>query len=149
MEYIIHLTEKCNLNCTYCYQNKRIRDIKFEDIKNLIDYEISKKSKYSIIIFYGGEPLLQKNLIKNTIDYINSKRCKTNFYYSITTNGTLLDDNFIKYMKDNNFINIAFSFDGMKDTQDLNRKTIDGNGTFDIVEKMLKKYYIILTKLLQ
>ena len=139
MEYIIHLTEKCNLNCTYCYQNKRIKDIKFEDIKNLIDYEISKKSKYSIIIFYGGEPLLQKNLIKNTIDYINSKRCKTNFYYSITTNGTLLDDNFIKYMKDNNFINIAFSFDGMKDTQDLNRKTIDGNGTFDIVEKNAKK----------
>lgn len=139
MEYIIHLTEKCNLNCTYCYENKRNKDISFEDIKKLIDYEISRKQKYSIIIFYGGEPLLQKNMIKNTIDYINSKKCKTDFYYGITTNGTLLDDDFIKYMKKNNFINISYSIDGMKETHDLNRKTIDGNGTFDIVEKNARK----------
>ena len=73
MEYIIHLTEKCNLNCTYCYENKRNKDISLEDIQNLIDCEIDRKQKYSIIIFYGGEPLLQKNMIKSTIDYINSK----------------------------------------------------------------------------
>lgn len=139
MEYIIHLTEKCNLNCTYCYENKRNKDISLEDIKNLIDYEISRKQKYSIIIFYGGEPLLQKNIIKDTIDYINSKNSKTDFYYGITTNGTQLDDDFIKYMKENKFINIAYSIDGMKETHDLNRKTIDGNGTFDIVEKNAKK----------
>ena len=138
MEYIIHLTEKCNLNCTYCYEKKRNKDISFEDIKNLIDYEISKKQKYSIIIFYGGEPLIQKNMIKSTIDYINSKKCKTDFYYGITTNGTLLDDDFIKYMKQNKFVNIAYSIDGMKPTHDLNRLTIDGKGTFDIVEKNAK-----------
>ena len=143
MEYIVHLTEKCNLNCTYCYENKRNKDISFENIKNLIDYEISRKQKYSIIIFYGGEPLLQKSMIKNTIDYINSKNCKTDFYFGITTNGTLLDDDFIKYMKENKFINVAYSIDGMKETHDLNRKTIDGNGTFDIVQTNAKKllYY--------
>lgn len=139
MEYIIHLTEKCNLNCTYCYEKKRNKDISFEDIKKLVDYEISQKQKYSIIIFYGGEPLLQKNIIKNTIDYIKSKKCKTNFYFGITTNGTLLDNDFIKYMKENKFINIAYSIDGMKETHDLNRKTINGNGTFDIVETNAKK----------
>lgn len=139
MEYIIHLTDKCNLNCTYCYENKRNKDISFEDIKNLIDYEISRKQRYSIIIFCGGEPLLQKNMIKNTIDYINSKKCKTDFYYGITTNGTLLDDDFIKYMKKNKFINIAYSIDGIKETHDLNRKTIDNNGTFNIVEKNARK----------
>ena len=143
MEYIVHLTEKCNLNCTYCYENKRNKDISFENIKNLIDYEISRKQKYSIIIYYGGEPLLQKSMIKNTIDYINSKNCKTDFYFGITTNGTLLDDDFIKYMKENKFINVAYSIDGMKETHDLNRKTIDGNGTFDIVQTNAKKllYY--------
>lgn len=135
MEYIIHLTEKCNLNCTYCYENKRNKDILFKDIKDLIDYEISRKQKYSIIIFYGGEPLLQKNMIKNTIDYINSKESKTDFYYGITTNGTLLDNDFIQYMKENKFVNIAYSIDGMKETQDLNRKTIDGKGTFDVAQK--------------
>lgn len=37
MEYIIHLTEKCNLNCTYCYENKKNKDISFENIKNVVN----------------------------------------------------------------------------------------------------------------
>lgn len=138
MEYIIHLTEKCNLNCTYCYEKKRNKDISFEDIKNLIDYEIKQNCNYSIIVFYGGEPLLKKDIIKETIKYINSKKCKTKFYYGITTNGTLLDDEFINYMKNNKFINIAYSIDGTQKTHDLNRLTIDGKGTFDIVERNAK-----------
>ena len=139
MEYIIHLTEKCNLNCTYCYENKKNKEISFESIKGLIDYEISRKQSYSIIVFYGGEPLLQKDMIRDTIDYINTKKSKTNFYYGITTNGTLLDEEFIKYMKNNKFIYVAYSIDGMEKTQNLNRKTADGKGTFDIVEKNAKK----------
>lgn len=139
MEYIIHLTEKCNLNCTYCYENKKNKEISFESIKGLIDYEISRKQSYSIIVFYGGEPLLQKDMIRDTIDYINTKKSKTNFYYGITTNGTLLDEEFIKYMKNNKFIYVAYSIDGMEETQNLNRKTADGKGTFDIVEKNAKK----------
>ncbi len=139
MEYIIHLTEKCNLNCTYCYENKKNKEISFESIKDLIDYEISRKQAYSIIVFYGGEPLLKKNMIKDTIEYINTKKSKTNFYYGITTNGILLDEEFIKYMKNNKFIYVAYSIDGMEETQNLNRKTADGKGTFDIVEKNAKK----------
>lgn len=139
MEYIIHLTEKCNLNCTYCYEKKNHKDISFENIKSLIDYEISQKQHYSVIVFYGGEPLLQKDIIKSTIDYINSKKSKTKFYYGITTNGTLLDDEFIQYMKEKKFANISYSIDGIKSTHDLNRLTVDGKGTFDIVEKNAKK----------
>ena len=80
MEYVIHLTDSCNLNCTYCYEKKKPRVISFENIKALCDYEISTNPKYSVIIFYGGEPLLQKDLIKQTIDYINSKRKNINLY---------------------------------------------------------------------
>ena len=138
MEYIIHLTENCNLNCSYCYKSKKKKDISFENIKNLINYEISKKSKYSIIYFYGGEPLLQKDMIKNTIEYINTKKSKTKFYFGITTNGTLLENEFLQYMKKNNFINIAYSIDGMENTQNLNRKNINGEGTFNIVQKNAK-----------
>ena len=97
MEYIIHLTDSCNLNCTYCYENKKIKNISFESIKAICDYEINQNSKYVNIVFYGGEPLLQKNLITQTIDYIKSKKSKTIFYFGITTNGTLIDKKFIKY----------------------------------------------------
>lgn len=57
----------------------------------------------------------------------------------MTTNGTLLDDQFIKYIEKNNFLNIAYSFDGLKDVQNLNRVTQNNEGTFDIVEKNAKK----------
>ena len=139
MEYIIHLTDSCNLNCTYCYENKKIKNISFESIKAICDYEINQNSKYVNIVFYGGEPLLQKNLITQTIDYIKSKKSKTIFYFGITTNGTLLDKKFIKYMKKNNFISIGYSIDGIKEVHNLNRKTVDGNNTFDIVYKNAKE----------
>ena len=139
MEYIIHLTEKCNLNCTYCYEKKGNTDISFENIKNLIEYEIKQPSKSTIIYFYGGEPLLKKDLIKQTISYINSNNNNTDFHYGITTNGTLLNDEFIKFMKENNFTTIAYSIDGNKETHNLNRKTVDYKETFNIVEKNAKK----------
>ena len=139
MEYVIHLTNKCNLRCKYCYQTRQNMDISFEHIKNLIDYEISRKDKYCVINFYGGEPLLKKDMIIDTIEYVKSKKTNTDFYYAMTTNGTLLDDEFIKYMKENNFINVTYSFDGTKETHDLNRLTADGKGTFDIVLENAKK----------
>lgn len=144
MEYIIHLTNRCNLRCKYCYQNKKDKEIDFENIKSLIDYEISKNSKNAIINFYGGEPLIARKTIYDTIKYIKSKKTKTKFYYSMTTNGTLWDDEFISFVKKNNFISIAYSIDGNRYTQDLNRVTADGKSTFDIVETNARK---ILSKL--
>ena len=144
MQYTIHLTQKCNLKCKYCYQNKKEQEILFKDIQLLIDNEIRNRSKHTFITFYGGEPLLKKDLIYDTINYIKSIKAKNKFYFGITTNGTLLDEEFIKYMKKNNFLNVAYSFDGTKETQNLNRVTLNGEGTFDIVEKnalkLLKEY---------
>lgn len=139
MNYIIHLTQCCNLKCKYCYENKEEKEISFKNIQLLIDNEIKEKREYVVLTFYGGEPLLRKNLIYDTIDYIKSKKCKTKFYFGMTTNGTLLDDEFIRFIEKNNFLNIAYSFDGKKETQDLNRVTVKDEGTFDIVEKNAKK----------
>ena len=139
MNYILHLTDYCNLNCKYCYENKREKELSIENIKAIIDYEIKQKNKNSNIVFYGGEPLLKKDIIYQTIDYIKSKKSKTKFYFGMTTNGTLIDDEFIKYMKDNKFINVAYSFDGIKEVQNLNRIKIDNTGSFDIVEQNAKK----------
>ena len=125
MNYTIHLTGKCNLRCKYCYENKNNTEISFNHIKALIDNEIKTNSNHSVITFYGGEPLLRKDLIYQTVDYIKSRECPTKFYFNMTTNGMLMDAEFIKYIKENNFINIAYSFDGNKDVQNLNRITAD------------------------
>lgn len=139
MNYTIHLTQRCNLRCKYCYENKSENEISFENIQRLIDNQIKEKSKSVFLTFYGGEPLLRKDLIYKTIDYINAQKSKTKFYFGITTNGTLLDEQFTKYMEQNNFLNIAYSFDGLEKTQNLNRVTLNGKGTFDLVESNAKK----------
>lgn len=140
MNYRLYLTENCNLKCKYCYEaNKTTKEIDFANIKDIIDYEIKQKNKNSLINFYGGEPLLRKDLIYKTIDYIKSKKTKTKFNYGLATNGVLLDDEFLKYVKKNNFTHIAYSFDGNKEIQNRNRIMTDGEGSFDIVEKNAKK----------
>ena len=142
MKYVLHLTEKCNLRCKYCYQNRNTRELDFEKIKTLIDREVKNKTKRLELVFYGGEPLLKENIIKQTIEYSKLKNGRTKFLYGITTNGTLLDDEFIRFMKENNFTNIGYSIDGNKIVQNMNRVTSEGEGTFDIVEKNAKKVII-------
>ena len=139
MNYIIHLTQRCNLRCKYCYENKKEKEINFENIQQLIDNEIKAKREYVVLSFYGGEPLLRKDLIYKTIDYIKNKKGKTKFYFGMTTNGTLMDEQFIKYIEENNFLDIAYSFDGTEETQNLNRVTVNGKETFDIVDSNAKK----------
>ncbi len=139
MNYVIHLTQRCNLICKYCYENKGNQEIEFDNIKSIIDNEIKAHSEHAVLTFFGGEPLLKKDLIYDTINYIKSKKSKTKFYYGITTNGTLLDDEFIDLIKQNDFLNVGYSFDGIKETQDLNRVKVNGDSTFEIVEKNAKK----------
>lgn len=140
MNYIIHLTEDCNLNCRYCYEKNKSQDeIPFEYIKRIIDNESNNVEGYSVITFYGGEPLIKKNLIKDTIEYVKTHKTKKKFYYGITTNGILLDDEFLKYMSKNNFINVAYSFDGIEEAHNLNRVSHNGEGTYKMVYKNAKK----------
>ena len=64
MNYTLYLTENCNLRCKYCYEkNKTTNEMDYNTIKSIIDYEIKQNDIHSQINFYGGEPLLKKNLI--------------------------------------------------------------------------------------
>jgi len=63
MNYTLHLTEKCNLRCKYCYEEKGCKELSFEDIKNIFDLAIKNNDKKPNITFFGGEPLLKKDLI--------------------------------------------------------------------------------------
>jgi len=125
MNYIIHLTEACNLRCKYCYENnyynKINKEISFENIKLIIDREANKDKGICNIVFYGGEPLLKKDLIYKTVEHAKSKKTRTKFYFSMTTNGVLLDKDCIRYLKNNDFISISYSIDGDEITHNENR----------------------------
>lgn len=137
MNYILHLTNDCNLNCKYCYEKDKYthQKLSFEKITALIDNEILNHSNSVGISFYGGEPLLEKEIIYKVVDYINKAKSKTKFLFNITTNGILLDDEFIKFMKKNKFLNIGYSIDGTKENHNLNRSSLNSTDTFDIIEK--------------
>jgi len=95
-----------------------------------------KGADTSGILFYGGEPLLERELIYDVVDYTKSIKKKTGhtFYYKITTNGVLLDEEFLKFANDANMV-IAVSCDGP--AQDNCRHFHDGSGSLAILEKKI------------
>lgn len=141
MNYTIYLTDYCNMDCKYCYEkNMHVKNqIDIQFVKNIIDMEIKNKTKQCIITFFGGEPLLKKELIYEISDYINSKKCKTKFLYNITTNATLIDDDFINFVKNNFFISISISIDGAGETQNKNRILKNHSGSYEMVKKNIIK----------
>lgn len=141
MEYIFYLTNSCNLNCKYCYENNKTdKVIDFNIIKKLLIEESTAKTKTTTVSFFGGEPLLQKQILYDTVDLCNelTKKSKHKFLYSLTTNGTLIDDKFITFCKKNN-ISVGISIDGNKDTHDLNRYDFNHKGSFECVLENSKK----------
>ena len=144
MNYTIYLTNRCNLRCKYCYEsaincrysyNYDGLDVKFEYIKELVNNIVKSNQKVVNIAFYGGEPLIRKDLIIKTVEYIKNKKSKIKFIYTITTNGTLLDEEFLKYAKKNNFLSFAYSIDGNKVANDSNRINTFGESVFNKVKE--------------
>jgi len=96
-----------------------------------------ENKKSSGLLFYGGEPLLERELIYDIVDYTQKIKAQTGhiFYYKITTNGTLLDEDFLKFSRDIN-MSVGFSHDGL--AQDDCRLFHDGGGSFALLEDKLK-----------
>ena len=91
------------------------------------------------VLFYGGEPLLEKTLVRQILSYIQDKT-HMRFAFSITTNGVLLDESFIKLLTDSK-VSIGLSHDG--EAQDICRPLKSGEGTFNMLDKnidLLLKY---------
>jgi len=140
MHYHLILTNLCNSRCKYCYEKSFKEfdnglDKKFEfdfsepDKTNLDTTKLKKflaKDKDAVLIFYGGEPLLELNKIKEIIDNINVP-------FRMQTNAKTLDTLPIKYLK--KISKMLVSIDGDKERTDYNR----GEGTFDLVIKNLKQ----------
>ncbi len=140
------VTNKCNLNCIYCYANggsynQKISEMSLETAINSINYFYYKFNWIHQISFFGGEPLIKIDLIKELCEYILSF-CKENNkkppIFSIVTNGVLLDKKAINIInKYNIYTNI--SLDGPKDFNDQQRKFVDHNeSVFEFVDQNAK-----------
>lgn len=143
MHLTLHLTARCNLRCHYCYASPHEGgDMTFETAKKAIDIGISSvngKDQSLGVIFFGGEPLLKRDLIKQCIAYCREAEEKTGqmFHYKITTNGTLLDEEFLTDELTGEVF-VALSHDGIPAAQDAHRRSADGEGTFDKLESKIK-----------
>jgi uncharacterized protein len=145
-QLILVLTEQCNIRCKYCIYSEHYPDVMeysnksmdFETAKLAIDQYMqlyNEKQKYgyrkkAIVSFYGGEPFLKFDLIKQVIKHCKEKGHDVRYY--ATTNGTIMTEEIIEYIANNDFI-VTFSLDGHKEQHDRNRVFSGNKGTFDLV----------------
>jgi len=136
----IILTERCNLNCSYCYfpNRRHPKAISEKSIKKAVDIFFCFPPSEKTILFTGGEPLLKFDLIKKITSYIRSQERKKGIVVSLNlfTNGTLLDKRKSAFLIANK-IGITISIDGAKQTNDFQRQFI--NNTKDSCFKKVKQ----------
>jgi len=89
------------------------------------------------IAFYGGESFLEIDNIKACVAYVREKYPRRPVRYTVTTNGTLFNDDIIRFLEENNF-STAISFDGPRELHDKNRLYADGKGSFDDIMKNVR-----------
>jgi uncharacterized protein len=142
----LNIVEGCNLRCRYCWNKagvysgslKRPKKMNFGVAARAVDLLIkeSKGAKDLVVDFYGGEPLMNFNLIRNTIEYCRKIRDakKINFRFLLATNGTLLSKDKADFLIKNG-VDVAVSIDGPRAIQDTQRPFADGSGSFDKIMK--------------
>lgn len=148
-DIVIQVTRDCNFRCRYClYAGKNDLERHHESIT--MSWSIAKKSidflfDHSLdaelinISFYGGEPLLNFDLIVKAVEYANEKFKTKPIKYSMTINGSLLFDEVIDFVIKHSF-DISISLDGPEEIQNKHRKfNLTGGNTFDVVEKNIYK----------
>ncbi|WP_253205646.1 Cys-rich peptide radical SAM maturase CcpM [Clostridium estertheticum] len=139
---ILQVTQQCNFRCEYCgfsggYLNRGHSNKKMDISTALkgIDFLInhSKNNDEIYISFYGGEPLLEFNLIKQCIEYCEKEADCKKIAFNMTTNGSLLTDEIIEFFYKHNVL-LTISLDGPKEIHDIHRKFASNNhGSFDKV----------------
>jgi len=162
-QLIIIATEDCNLRCKYCvfsgtYEHQRRHNHRYMDFataQKAVDYYYHLLSEgrgrnpfqRPSIGFYGGEPLLNFQLIKKVVEYVDEMYDGDEFpdiQWVVTTNGTLLQDAVFDYLVRHGF-QIYLSLDGPKAVHDANRVFVNGKGTFDTIMRHIRRLTSRLT----
>ncbi|MEY8304658.1 thioether cross-link-forming SCIFF peptide maturase [Anaerosalibacter bizertensis] len=137
----LHVAHDCNLRCKYCFASQG--DFKGERL--LMPLEVGKKALEFIVNssgnrknlevdFFGGEPLMNFEVVKDLVAYGREleKNHNKRFRFTITTNGVLLDEDKMEFINEN-MDNIVLSLDGRKEVNDNMRTTVGGKGSYDII----------------
>ena len=141
----LHVAHTCNLNCSYCFASQG----KFHGERALMSYEVGKQAMDFLVAnsgtrhnlevdFFGGEPLMNFDVVKQVVAYARSieKQHNKNFRFTLTTNGVLIDDDVIEYAN-KEMSNVVLSLDGRKEVHDRFRVDYAGNGSW---EKIVPKF---------
>ena len=143
----LHVAHVCNLNCSYCFasQGKYHGDravMSFEVGKRTLDFlvENSKGRRNLEVDFFGGEPLMNFDVVKQLVEYARSIEgaAGKNFRFTLTTNGMLIDDDVIDFAN-REMSNVVLSLDGRREVHDRYRVDYSGRGSWEqIVPKFQK-----------
>ncbi len=144
----LHIAHTCNLNCSYCFasQGKYHGDravMSFEVGKRALDFliENSGTRRNLEVDFFGGEPLMNFEVVKQLVAYARSveKEKGKNFRFTLTTNGVLVDDDVIDFAN-RECSNVVLSLDGRKEVHDRFRVDYAGNGSFEKIVPKFQKF---------
>lgn len=144
----LHICHDCNLRCSYCFAGtgtfKGAREfMSVEVAKKAIDFLLANSGNRKILEtdFFGGEPLMNFQTVKKTVEYANAraKELGKTFLFTMTTNGVLLKGDIADWLNEN-MENVVLSLDGRKEVHDSVRKTANGKGSFDLVIDNFKKF---------
>ncbi|MBO5305292.1 MAG: thioether cross-link-forming SCIFF peptide maturase, partial [Clostridia bacterium] len=143
----LHVAHTCNLNCAYCFASQGKYEgeravMSLETGKRALDFLIENSgTRHNLEVdFFGGEPLMNFDVVKELVAYAREREKETgkNFRFTLTTNGVLIDDDVIDFAN-RECSNVVLSLDGRKEIHDRYRVDYAGNGSFDkIVPKFQK-----------
>ena len=141
----LHVAHTCNLNCAYCFASQG----KYNGERAVMSYEVGKRAldflvensgtRHNLEVdFFGGEPLMNFDVVKRLVAYARSieKEKNKNFRFTLTTNGVLIDDDVIEFAN-KEMSNVVLSLDGRKEVHDKFRVDYAGNGSW---EKIVPKF---------
>ena len=141
----LHIAHSCNLNCSYCFASQG----KYHGERALMSFEVGKRAldfliensgtRHNLEVdFFGGEPLMNFDVVKQLVAYARSveKQHNKNFRFTLTTNGMLIDDDVIDFAN-RECVNVVLSLDGRKEVHDRYRVDYAGNGSW---EKIVPKF---------
>ena len=143
----LHIAHDCNLACQYCFAEEG----EYHGKRELMSFEVGKKALDFLVAnsgsrtnlevdFFGGEPLMNFEVVKQLVEYGRSIEEANNkkFRFTLTTNGVLLDDDILEFAN-KEMGNLVLSIDGRKEVHDRMRPRRGGQGSYDLVVPKFKK----------
>ena len=144
----LHIAHDCNLACKYCFAEEgeyhgRRALMSFEVGKKALDFLIrSSGSRINLEVdFFGGEPLMNWDVVKQLVEYGRSQEKLHNkkFRFTLTTNGVLLNDEIMEFCN-REMSNVVLSLDGRKEVNDQMRPFRNGTGSYDLIVPKFQKF---------